>query len=504
MTLEEILANDVPINNEILEKNKITLAYIKENCRELSLINREKFLEVLKIFEEKKCKNNTVDFQLKFIIMSTLIYLNEFKSAYEYADFLFKNDSKNRKDYVVYLLILSDILSFDQNPNLLKQNIYVSRFDENYQDIALQNQIREAIEKREYIYARSLCQHLYKRGSIDPSSAVIRVLINAAVRNINENVKEAIKVLDYRTIEAFLDLKKSNIKNAEDFEKLYAMLCNVLDGIPLNVKVLPSQYDIHDIIEAQDIDKIASTNHHEVISSFIEKIKEERQRNIENDYKGELSFYLDGVIEDIYNNIINGDIESASDLIWSYLEAIKKDHWIFYFLNRLDELDNKKDTLTDEYITSSLAKIFDEVIAVAITKTEKSDNCLIEKYMGETKENTGQDKEDNFDFEYNYQIPYIESVIESIHNGTISYENYAKKEFFSEDDLFTIVIMARENYRYRNYKLGDLLISIVRNLIYGKEKYPELISFINAVEKNKGKINAETPFIKEVKTLIQK
>ena len=34
MTLEEILANDVPINNEILEKNKITLAYIKENCRE--------------------------------------------------------------------------------------------------------------------------------------------------------------------------------------------------------------------------------------------------------------------------------------------------------------------------------------------------------------------------------------------------------------------------------------------------------------------------------------
>ena len=127
MTLEEILANDVPINNEILEKNKITLAYIKENCRELSLINREKFLEVLKIFEEKKCKNNTVDFQLKFIIMSTLIYLNEFKSAYEYADFLFKNDSKNRKDYVVYLLILSDILSFDQNPNLLKQNIYVSR-----------------------------------------------------------------------------------------------------------------------------------------------------------------------------------------------------------------------------------------------------------------------------------------------------------------------------------------------------------------------------------------
>lgn len=72
MTLEEILANDVPINNEILEKNKITLAYIKENCRELSLINREKFLEVLKIFEEKSVKIIRLTFNLSLSLCQHL------------------------------------------------------------------------------------------------------------------------------------------------------------------------------------------------------------------------------------------------------------------------------------------------------------------------------------------------------------------------------------------------------------------------------------------------
>lgn len=507
MDIEEILASDMPITNELLEINNISLTYIKDNFRELSLINRKRFLEVLNIFEQKKRSINAVDFRLKFMIMSTLVHLQEYEGAYEYALVLFEKEPKYKKDYAVYLLLLSDILGKDRNPKIANFNIFVNRFDVRYRNTTLQNSIRDSILKREYIYAKSLCSKLYAGGvEIEESEDVIKTLISEVVKKINEETKNAIADLDYATIEAFLELKKNNEKNAEDFEKMYTILCDILDGLPLNKTELPNHYDIHDVIEARDIDKIFTVIPNEVILSFAKKIKEEMQRNIENDYKGELSLYLDSVIESVYNYVENYDFESASNMIWTYLETIKKDHWIFYFLNRLDELKNKIDSLNDEKITSSLAKIFDELIAVSGSKTEKTDHYLMEKYMGEIKLNDTKLEEDNeFDYEYNYQIPNIESIIDSIHNGSISYEEYAKKEYYSEDDLFALVIMARENYRRMNYDLGDILLNIVKTLVQENEvDSNELNLFISAIEQNKSKIKKDTPFINQVKMLIQK
>lgn len=507
MNIEEILTGDMPITNELLEENNISLMNIKDNFKELSLIDRKRILEVLNIFEEKKRSIKAVDFRLKFMIMSTLIHLHEYESAYEYALFLFEKEPKYKKDYAVYLLLLSDIIGKDRNPSVANFNIFVNRFDERFRNTTLQNSIRDSILKREYIYAKSLCAKLYAGGvEIEESSDIIKTLISEVVKKINEETKKAIQDLDYTTIEAYLDLKKNNAKNAEDFEKMYTILCDIVDGLPLNTKELPNHFDVHDIIEARDIDKLFTVVPNEVILSFAKKIKEEMQRNIENDYKGELSLYFDNIIESVYNHIENRDFESASNIVWSYLETIKKDHWVFYFLNRLDELEKQIDSLNDEEITSSLAKIFDELIAVSGSKTEKTDHYLMEKYMGEIKTNDIELEEDNeFDYEYNYQIPNIESIIDSIHNGSISYEEYAKKECYSENDLFALVIMARENYRRMNYDLGDILLNIVKTLVQENEvKSNELNLFISAIEQNKSKIKKDIPFINQVKMLIQK
>ena len=110
------------------------------------------------------------------------------------------------------------------------------------------------------------------------------------------------------------------------------------------------------------------------------------------------------------------------------------------------------------------------------------------------------------DIDYNYGIEGISEIISSINDKTIDYEKYANKDYYSEDDLFTLAIIARENYRLSNKEIGNTIIKILKSLIKENEiDSKELKLFIEAIELNKDTLKGRKAiaFKDEVKKLIR-
>ena len=267
---------------------------------------------------------------------------------------------------------------------------------------------------------------------------------------------------------------------------------------------LPKMYNIYDAVKANDLETVGKIANEEVTSLLAKKIIDTNQANIEGDYSGKLRRNLDNLLEDLYSFICNRDFKSIEDLIVNYLESINRDFWIFYILNIFDELKGEIDTLDEENLTLRIADIFDLLVEISRKLTKDGENILIKKYMASTK-NTSQFYETG-DIDYNYGIEGISEIISSINDKTIDYEKYADKDYYSEDDLFTLAIIARENYRLSNKEIGNTIIKILKSLIEENEiDSKELKQFIEAIELNKDTLKGRKSiaFKDEVKKLIR-
>lgn len=500
MTLEEILLSDAKITKSLLEENSITLEDVfTVNKTE---IDAKRYLDVLYIMKDKKDND-----YLRFLIMFYNIRLNNFEEAYKYAKYLHTNAKKYVNDAALYVLLLEEILGL-HTTKIKFADIMVDRNDYRFYNPNYQNEIRANIFDGYYEKAQIQFRKLFSH-SLNWAESTIYLLLKALNKKEKNKVVDAIENLDLNYIYNNLSGQDLNNPKYEDRSFLADMLNDVVYGLPLeDPEALPKAYTVHDAIRAKDLDKVAKiVSNEEIITSFVRKIKEVDEENKINDYKGILRSYLCDTLEDIYACIEDKRFDQAEDIIWAYLEAFKKDEWIFYILNRLIELESSYDSLTEEEILSRISEIFELIIEVTKTMSAKTENMLIEKYMAPKEVVHPYSKINDIDIEYNYNIEGIEDIIEGVKNNTIDYSFYATKSSYKEEDLFVLAIMARENYRNGNFQIGDTLIKIVEELLTNKGKeVSELRFFVKAIKKNKDLLVAKkrVPFSEEVKMLLIK
>lgn len=503
MTLEEILQSDMLISFELLKENGITLEYIKQNYNVVDNINPKRMIEILKVYESiYKSKKLKPDNNLVFMLFFEFVKTCDFESAYQYVKYLYANEPHYECDYGTYLILLQELV---ENPERIYiDNIFVDRFDMRFGNTKHQNSIREAIKKRDFDKADKIFKGLYARP-LNTSEIIISILLKSIIRKRKETAINCIEEDDYVGFKQYLDSKtnKEGVSLVQDY--LYYLWCDVIEGYDLlEPSELPKMYNIYDAVKANDLETVGKIANEEVTSLLAKKIIDTNQANIEGDYSGKLRRNLDNLLEDLYSFICNRDFKSIEDLIVNYLESINRDFWIFYILNIFDELKGEIDTLDEENLTLRIADIFDLLVEISRKLTKDGENILIKKYMASTK-NTSQFYETG-DIDYNYGIEGISEIISSINDKTIDYEKYANKDYYSEDDLFTLAIIARENYRLSNKEIGNTIIKILKSLIKENEiDSKELKLFIEAIELNKDTLKGRKAiaFKDEVKKLIR-
>ncbi len=498
MTLEEIVSSDIEITEELLNENGVTLDEVL-NCTYYNEINLERFLSILMIFDKKSEKN-----YLKFLIMFYNIKLNNIDVAYKYALKLYSSKGKYEKDLSLYITLLEELRGVKQYSFKLK-DILLDRRDERFSNINYQNYLRTLIYNKEYDKALKGFRKLFNRA-LNPAESITYYLLKAIKNQKRDYLLYCIENGNIEEIRKTLNTFDQNSGTTKNQIAMCDLLNDVLYGLPLEKpKELPKCYDIYDLVEARDLDKIIKFNNDSIITAMAKKIKKTEEESIVYDYKGDLSGYLYDTLESIYNCIQNKDFSSADEVIWEYLETIKKDSWIFYILNILNDFESSYEEMNEEKRVLKLAEIFDLLVLVSRPMTEEMENALIEKYMAPKKEVHPYSRVHKMDIEYNYNIEGISDIIESIKNNTINYAEYANMEQYTEEDVFKIAIMARENYRLGNTSLGDLLIQIADNLSkqYAK-KSSELSFFIKAIRENKDTLKGKkvVSLSEEVKMLL--
>lgn len=103
MTLTEIISSDAEITESLLKENNITSHEVLSNT-DLSLVNVERYVDCLHAID--KSHNNFI----KFLIMFYSIRLGRLEIAYEYAEYLYKNEYRFKNDSALYILMLEDLL----------------------------------------------------------------------------------------------------------------------------------------------------------------------------------------------------------------------------------------------------------------------------------------------------------------------------------------------------------------------------------------------------------
>ena len=503
MTLEEILQSDILISFELLKENGITLEYIKQNYNVVDNINSKRMIEILKVYEGI-CKRKKLkpDNKLVFMLFFEFVKTRDFESAYRYIKYLYANESHYECDYGTYLILLQELVENPERINI--DNVFVDRYDRRFENIKHQNSIREAIKKRDFDKADKIFKGLYARP-LNTSEIIISILLKSIIRKRKETAINCIKEDDCLGFKQYLDSKKSKEGVSLIQDHLYYLWCDVTEGYDLlEPSKLPKMYNIYDAMEANDLETVGKIANEEVTSLLAKKIIDTNQANIEGDYSGKLRRHLDYLLEDLYNSICNRDFDSIEGLIANYLESINRDCWIFCILNLFDELKEEIDTLDEENLTLRIANIFDLLIEISKKISNDRENVLIKKHMDTTKK-VSQFYETG-DIDYNYGIEGISEIISSIDDKTIDYEKYANKDYYSEDDLFTLAIIARENYRLSNKEIGNTIIKILKSLIKENEiDSKELKLFIEAIELNKDTLKGRKAiaFKDEVKKLIR-
>lgn len=498
MTLEEIVSSDTEITEELLNVNGVTLDEVL-SCTYYSEINIERFLSILMIFDKKS--ENTY---LKFLIMFYNIKLNNFEEAYKYALKLYSSKDKYEKDINLYITLLEELRGVRQH-NFSLKNILADRYDERFSNVSYHNYLRTLIFNKEYDKAFKGFRKLFN-NTLNPTESIMYYLLKAIKNQKRDYMLYCIENGNIEEIRKCLSTYNQNAGSTKNQIAMCDLLDDVLYGIPLDEPTeLPKCYDIYDIVAARDIDKIIKFNNDSIITAMAKKIRKTQEESLVYDYKGELSGYLYDTLECIYNCIQNKDFSSADEIIWKYLETIKKDSWIFYILNILNDFESSYESMNEDARVLKLAEIFDLLVLVSRTMTDEMEDVLIEKYMAPKKKVHPYSKVHEMDIEYNYNIEGISEIIESIKNNTINYAEYANKEYYTEEDVFKISIMARENYRIGNTSLGDTLIKIADNLAkqYSK-KSSEISFFIKAISENKDILKGKkvTSFSEEVKMLL--
>lgn len=503
MTLEEILQSDILISFELLKENGITLEYIKQNYNVVDNINPKRMIEILKVYESiYKSKKLKPDNNLVFMLFFEFVKTCDFESAYQYVKYLYANEPHYECDYGTYLILLQELVENPERINI--DNVFVDRYDRRFENIKHQNSIREAIKKRDFDKADKIFKGLYAR-LLNTSEIIISILLKSIIRKRKETAINCIKEDDCLGFKQYLDSKKSKEGVSLIQNHLYYLWCDVTEGYDLlEPSKLPKMYNIYDAMEANDLETVGKIANEEVTSLLAKKIIDTNQANIEGDYSGKLRRHLDYLLEDLYNFICNRDFDSIEGLIANYLESINRDCWIFCILNLFDELKEEIDTLDEENLTLRIANIFDLLIEISKKISNDRENVLIKKHMDTTKK-VSQFYETG-DIDYNYGIEGISEIISSIDDKTIDYEKYANKDYYSEDDLFTLAIIARENYRLSNKEIGNTIIKILKSLIKENEiDSKELKLFIEAIELNKDTLKGRKAiaFKDEVKKLIR-
>lgn len=501
MTLEEILSSNVEIDFKLLDDNNITLNDVIDNGN-LSEINPERYLSVLKSYTYVSNK-----IYLRFLIMYYSIKLEKYEDAYIYADYLYKNDDKYRQDMALYLIMLEEILGKSPKYNISISNVLVPNYDSRYFNTTFHNNIRKQIYNKEYEQAfKAIKKSFIGKASI--SESTIYRLLKAIKNKRTFDILEALENKDFEKLDNYFYGLKDETSTNKNKLALYEIWKDVVYGYPLGEpKEMPKSFVLTDAIEARDIDKVIKSANEPILSSLAQKIKEEENYKIVSDYEGNLSEYLYNTLESIYCAIQESDFESAQDIAWDYFETIGKDTWLFYIENMIFDLSKTYESKNDLEKQNSLASIFDAIVLASRSMTEEIESKLIEKLMPLKEEIHPYSKVNDIDIEYNYNIEGIDDIIEAIKNKTIDYTPYARKYFYTEDDIFKIAIMARENYRLGNKELGNTLLQIASNLTKeSKLKSSELKYFIKAIEMNKDILNGKerVPFNEEVKMLLAK
>lgn len=499
MTLTEIISSDAEITESLLKENNITSHEVLSNT-DLSLVNVERYVDCLHAID--KSHNNFI----KFLIMFYSIRLGRLEIAYEYAEYLYKNEYRFKNDSALYILMLEDLLGIKKNRITIK-DVLLDRYDDRFIDVNFENKIRTDIFNHKYESARNKYKRLFRTSkSLAYSEAAIYSLLKAAKQKDFEKINELIDACDISSLVKYFKTMDLDGKTYNNYMDLCGVLSDVLYGLPLNTTDLPKTYDIYDLIASRDIEKIIKSNNNPILVALAKKIKSTIDKNIVYDYKGELSEYFYDTLEKLYESLINKDIDSAIRIICEYLDSINKDNWCIYIANLIEALESDFEHLSEEEFTLRVAEIYDMLVLVSRGLSEETENRLADKYM---KEETVHpySKANKLDIEYNYNIDGIEDIIKNVHDGTINYGVYADMTSYSEEDVFKVVIMARENYRIGNFKIGDILISIASDLVSRNfESASELRAFIKAIKNNKDILRDRKaiPFSEEVHKLLMK
>ena len=139
---------------------------------------------------------------------------------------------------------------------------------------------------------------------------------------------------------------------------------------------------------------------------------------------------------------------------------------------------------SDEFdvdILETIAKIFDAMgRKYMASKYRRIKDLIIKNDL--VLEGTSDEEEFIFDSDTDYMLPNIPEITSFIKKHKNLY--LVQEEFVLDDEdlVFSLVTIARELYREKNFKLADKLMSFVRSHEY---KSDELTRFINEVNSNK-------------------
>jgi len=206
------------INQEILRRDKIGYYSFLDDDE---LFKYGKYLILLSQYEKaeicfKKCYQiNPYSYKTCFQLFIRNVKIKNYEKAFEYFDKFFNSDNpfyNNDSDFYLYLLsFVTDVpekykaysrcITFD--------DVKVSKKDTRYENIKLQNQLRQAVLNQKFGYAFKFFGEILKNGRMTQELEIIRTFLSQINKVQKDNNIKIIELLRLKNYDAIIKIMES-------------------------------------------------------------------------------------------------------------------------------------------------------------------------------------------------------------------------------------------------------------------------------------------------------
>lgn len=479
MTLNEIIKSDVKINKGLLQVNRINVMSLDEELDLSEKTYLERLLSILLIMEESH-QNST---EVVFRILLTYFSLDNYEEMLVYAKKVYaRGIFKN--DILLILHLLEHILDreIEEVKDLRVEDI-LNSYNVYGRDI-VNNQARRQIFANEFESARTILGKSNRLNQWEIKSHVIVKLLRKLCDLNHERVCTYIEELDFDALERYFN----SFSHYRKIDYLQADLLTILNNVAYGYIIERKEderkpLDIYDALITNDFEYIKrASNNNIIIYSFVDKILKLNQENKEILLSGNITNYLDSILEKTYECFLNNDIETLVKIIGSYLQNIGKSEFldlIFLLISKVE----KQVSLMPEEIDTIITDLMEILVEVSKPLDKKGLFFLkkkIQALLGYSEVHHPYSKKYKLDLNYNYGIRNIDFLFKRLQSGELSLgDEFSYAD--TEEYLYTLALLARECYRAGCIKQGDELIKTIKGSIANKKDFKELFTFVELI-----------------------